>query len=267
VRELIAKIIENDLSDLASKQRGEPILIGKADGQPVTLPRYGANILISGQPGSGKSTLATALLEQIIDRKYQLCLIDPEGNYEALPGCRVVGEEKQAPTMKQIEDALEEPATQVVVNLAAVPQADRPGYFASLIAKIKGLRIRTGRPHWLVLDEAHHMLPSHWAPSSPELVNQLSNLVLITVHPGLVSPAALEKIDIVIVVGRDPKAMLDEFADTVRVAAPETPPVDVEPGEAVVWLRGENRLIAKVKAEPSRSEQRRHKRKYAEGEL
>ncbi len=267
VRELIAKIIENDLSDLASKLRGEPILIGKADGQPVTLPRYGSTILICGQSGSGKSTLATALLEQIIDRRYQLCLIDPEGDYEALAGCRVVGDEKQAPTMKQIEDALEEPATQVVVNLLAASQADRPSYFASLIAEIQGVRIRTGRPHWLVLDEAHHVLPSHWAPSSPELVNQLSNLVLITVHPGHVSPAALEKTNIVIVVGRDSKAMLDEFAQIVHVTAPEAPQGDVEPGEAVVWLRGENRVIAKVKTEASRSEHQRHKRKYAEAEL
>ena len=38
-------------------------------------------------------------------------------------------------------------------------------------------------------------------------------------------------------------------------------------GEALVWLRDENRVIPDLKAEPSRNEHRRHRRKYAEGEL
>lgn len=267
VTELIDKILDNDLSDLAAKLGGESILIGQADGQPVTLPRYGANVLVCGQSGSGKSSLVTGLLERIMDKEYQVCLIDPEGDYEGLQGCRTVGEQKLAPSLKQIKEALEEPETQVVVNLLGVSTADRPDCFASLVAEIQELRIRTGRPHWLVIDEAHHVLPKNWAPSSPELVDQLSNIVLITVHPGHVSPAALSKVNAVIVVGREPKTLLDEFARTIDVAVPDADTRDLERGEALVWVREENRVIPVVKAEPSRSEHHRHKRKYAAGEL
>ena len=142
-----------------------------------------------------------------------------------------------------------------------------PKCFASLIAAIQELRIRTGRPHWLVIDEAHHVLPTDWAPSSPELTEQLSNIVLITVHPGHVSPAALSRINTVIVVGRQPKAILEEFGKTVNAASPDAPSQDLDRGEALVWFRDENRLVPQLKVEPCRNEHQRHRRKYAEGEL
>ena len=198
VVEVIDKLIDDDLSDLASGLRGEPILIGQADSGAVSLARYGRNVLVCGQSGSGKSTLVAGLLERIIDLKYQLCLVDPEGDYENLPGCRTVGDDKHAPSIKQVKEALENPAQNVIVNLVGVSPSERPERFASLIAEIQELRIRTGRPHWLVVDEAHHVLPTDWAPSSPELAEQLSNVLLITVHPGHVSPAALSKINTVI---------------------------------------------------------------------
>lgn len=266
VVELIGEMIEDDLKGLPLKRR-EPILIGKAGEDSITLPRHGANVLICGQSGSGKSTLVTGLVERIMDQKFQLCLVDPEGDYEALPGCRIVGDEKHAPTIKQVKEALQGPSTSVVVNLGAVSQADRPQCFASLIAEIQELRVRTARPHWLILDEAHHVLPSDWAPDSKELVAQLTNLILITVHPGHVSPAALETINTVIVVGREPKMLLDEFAKVIAATLPDTPARDLGSGEALVWFRDQDRLIPNVKTVPSRSEHHRHKRKYAEGEL
>jgi hypothetical protein len=265
--ELIDKLIDTDLSELASGLRGEAILIGNADGRPETLARYGRNVLVCGQSGSGKSTLVTGLLERIIDLDYQICLVDPEGDYENLPGCRTVGDEKQAPSIKQLKEALEEPATQVIVNLVGVSPSDRPDCFASLIAEIQELRIRTGRPHWLVIDEAHQVLPTDWAPSSPELTDQLSNVLLITVHPGHVSRVALSKINTVIIVGREPKAILEQFAEAINIASPEAPARNLDRGEALVWFRDEDRVVPTLKAEPCRSEHNRHRRKYSEGEL
>jgi hypothetical protein len=193
--------------------------------------------------------------------------VDPEGDYENLPGCRTVGDDTQAPSIKQLKQALEEPPAQVIVNLVGVPPSDRPQCFSSLIAEIQELRIRTGRPHWLVVDEAHHVFPTDWAPSSPELAKQLSNVLLITVHPGHVSPEALSKINTVIVVGREPQSFLQEFAQTIGSSPAEGPMRDLDRGEALVWFRDENRLIPAVKVEPARNEHQRHRRKYAEGEL
>ncbi len=165
----------------------------------------------------------TGLVERIMDKNYQICLIYPEGDYESLPGCRAVG--------------------------------DHPG-----------ARLRTGRLHWLIIDEAHHVLPSNWAPSSPELARQLSSTILIRVHPGHVSPAALSGVNIVVVLVAEPQVMLVEFARAIEREPPNIPPHDSSGGEAWVWFCEENRLN-QVRLEPSRSEHHRHKRKHVEGEL
>jgi DNA helicase HerA-like ATPase len=47
---------------------------------------FGPNIMIAGLSGSGKTTLATGILEQLVERGYQFCLLDPEGDYEGFDG-------------------------------------------------------------------------------------------------------------------------------------------------------------------------------------
>jgi len=45
-----------------------------------------------------------------------------------------------------------------------VPASQRPESFARLLAALAEFRVRTGRPHWLVVDEAHHVLPAGRPP-------------------------------------------------------------------------------------------------------
>jgi hypothetical protein len=221
---------------------------------------------LCGQSGSGKSTLVTGLLERIMEKKYQICLVDPEGDYENLQGCRTVGDEKRAPSIEHVKQVLEEPESQVVVNLVGVPAPDRPVYFASLITELQKQRLRSGRPHWLVVDEAHHVLPSEWALTSATMPEEPSNLMLITVHPGHVAPAALRRINTILVVGREPKTLIDEFAKAIDIETPEMENADLPRGEALWWQVEENHAI-RLKLEPSRTEHYRHRRKYAEGQL
>jgi hypothetical protein len=54
-----------------------------------------------------------------------------------------------------------------VVNLMAIPFADRPPFCASLLPHFQEMRRRTGRPHWIVIDEAHHLLPSASVSTQP----------------------------------------------------------------------------------------------------
>jgi len=68
--------------------------------------------------------------------------------------------------------------------------------FSALLPKILEMRSRTARPHCLVIDEAHHLLPPSWSPASDTIPQQLSGTILITVHPERVSPAALALVDV-----------------------------------------------------------------------
>ena len=64
------------------------ILLGKkSDGTAVKLPPYGPNVLIAGPSGSGKSTLTTGIVERLIEKDYQVCIVDPEGDYGTASRC------------------------------------------------------------------------------------------------------------------------------------------------------------------------------------
>ena len=50
----------------------------------------------------------------------------------------------------------------------------------STIAK---LRAETGRPHWMVLDEAHHCMPAKSDAAAVTLPRDLPAVIGVTVHP------------------------------------------------------------------------------------
>jgi hypothetical protein len=152
---------------------------------------YGGPILLAGTSGSGKSTLATGFLERLIEAGYQRCILDPAGDYDAFEGAVALGDRQRAPTVAEALRLLEPSDQHVVVNLLELPLQDRPGFLTAFLAHLHELRARTGRPHWLVADEAHHLLPATWQPAAPALTAAVPGLLLITVHPEQVAPTVL----------------------------------------------------------------------------
>ena len=266
VMELIEKLISNDASNVGAELKRHSLCIGKAESGDVTLPSYGQNVLVCGESGGGKSTVVTGLLERIVDRHYQICLIDPEGDYENLQGFQTVGDEKHAPSLEHVNQVLEAPNAQVIVNLVGVAASDRPTYFASSISKIQARRLQTGRPHWLVIDEAHHVLPSEWALAATAMPAEFCNLMLVSVHPGHVSPTALRKINTVLMIGREPKTFAEEFAGCIQIGIPDMPSADLARGEVLLWSV-DRKEVSVLKVDPPRADHYRHRRKYAEGQL
>ena len=58
-----------------------------------------------------------------------------------------------------VDGPLDQPADNLVVNLIGLPLADRPPFFLTLLPRLLEMRARTGRPHWIVVDEAHLSRP------------------------------------------------------------------------------------------------------------
>ncbi|MBZ5612289.1 MAG: DUF87 domain-containing protein, partial [Acidobacteriia bacterium] len=139
------------------------ILLGRqVDGISVQVAPYGRNILVAGPSGSGKSTFTAGVVERLIEKDYQVCIVDPEGDYGAFGEVVALGNQWRAPSVDEVLSILEDPKINLSVNLLGIPLEDRPGFFAQLVPRLSAMRSRTGRPHWLVLDEAHHMLPDTW---------------------------------------------------------------------------------------------------------
>jgi HAD superfamily hydrolase (TIGR01484 family) len=270
--ELIDLLIATDLAELEPRLGRHHILAGKRedrDGEEVRVVPYGANLLIAGTSGSGKSTLATALMERLAEAKYQFCVIDPEGDYEGLEMATTVGGAKGGPTLDEVPQLLKRPATNAVVNLVGLPIQDRPLFLLTLLPRLQEMRARLGRPHWLVLDEAHHLLPASWQPGTLALppAQAFEGIMMITVHPGMIAPAALAPVNTVVAVGAAPAEVFQEFCRAVGEAPPQVPEAPLETGEVLFWQRRAGGQPVRVRIVPGHADKRRHSRKYAEGEL
>src|SRR5690606_14476861 len=218
VAELIATIIEDDLRELSRAQQRRRLLMGRReDDTPVHIPPAWHNILIAGSSGSGKSTLATGLLERLSKDGYQFCIIDPEGDYEEFEDAIVLGSADHGPSTDEVLTALEKPETSVVVNLIGLPLQDRPALFLGLLPHLQELRSKTGRPHWILVDETHHLLPTDWESAASMLGDGLHSMIYITVHPDWVAPDVLSGVDIVAALGEEPYGTLENFARAVEI--------------------------------------------------
>src|SRR5262249_27876630 len=148
---------------------------------------------------------------------------DPEGDYEDFPGAIVFGSSERAPSIAELVTALAKPDTSIVANLVSLPLQDRPSFFASLLPRLLELRAKSGRPHWILVDETHHLLPSDWQHAPTLLPEQLSSMIYITVHPESVAPAVLKGIDVVAALGETPAEAIRSYCETVRTAVPPLP--------------------------------------------
>ncbi|MEO8250655.1 MAG: HAD family hydrolase [Burkholderiales bacterium] len=268
VVELIDELIANDLQRTSGALPQNLILLGSRDDTaPVHLQPYGHNLLVAGPSGCGKSTLTAGIIERLIEKDYQVCVVDPEGDYGTLRNLVALGNQWRAPSVSEVLSILEDPKVNLSVNLLGIPLQDRPGFFAQLIPNLQAMRARTGRPHWLVLDEAHHMLPVTWGHTASVLPLRLQDTILVTVHPDHMAPAILDAIDIVVAIGHSPDRTMGKFAEATHqpLAWPEG--LIWQPDRVVVWfLRGAEPPFP-MRTERGRSERLRHRRKYAEGHL
>ncbi len=268
VAELIDRIIKTDLAEVEGRLTRHHLLVGPdEDGREVRLPPSGPGVLVAGPSGSGKSTTTTSLLERLVEHRYQFCVIDPEGDYGTLECAIALGSSQNGPAVDEVLQVLAHPDQNAVVNLIGLRLSDRPAFFLKLLPQLLELRARTGRPHWLVVDEAHHLMPVSWESGSPSLAADLQRTVFITVHPDQVHPAALRAVGTVVAVGGSPDETIRTFCKAVSEEPPALAPRALESGEVLLWRRQADEPVRRVRVAPSRTERRRHTRKYAEGEL
>jgi HAD superfamily hydrolase (TIGR01484 family) len=266
--ELIEALLEDDLRGAEGWLERRQVLVGyREDGRQLRVSPYGVNLLLTGPSGGGKSTLASGLLERFSQAGYQYCLVDPEGDHQTREDAVVLGSGREGPEVDEVVQVLTDPRNSVVVNMLGLRLRDRPALFARLLARLRGLRARTGRPHWIVLDEAHHLLPSPWDPAAMVFPRDIESMILITIHPDQVAPAILSAVDMLIAVGESPSPVVEAFARVLGKRAPPIALPALAQGEALVWANRAPEPPFVISIPPAKTVLHRHRRKYAEGEL
>jgi hydroxymethylpyrimidine pyrophosphatase-like HAD family hydrolase len=264
VEELIDRLLQDDLATIEPRRTDRKVALGKRPDTDavVSIEPYGTSLIIAGPSGSGKTTVVRGLVEHIVRNGYQICLIDPEGDYDELDQFVSLGSAARSPEMSEIFQLLEGPDQNVSVNLLGVPLADRPVFFSKLLPKLQELRSSTGRPSWIIIDEAHHLIPKSWDPASSALPEELCQTILVTVQVESVHPAALKSMTGVIAVGPSPEQTLRQFSRAIGIASPLARPPHKK-GVVFLWRVSKGDEVIPVMVQPPAEQIRRHKRKYA----
>ncbi len=268
VCELIDHMLTSDLKEIPLKTPPTFLLGEDRNGNAVTLPAYGIGILLAGTSGGGKTTFATRLIEEMSAAEYQFCILDPEGDYQSAAGDAVMlGNNHQAPSIDEIADLLSKPDRSCVINLLGISLEDRPLFFEKLLPRLQSLRASTGRPHWILIDETHHLLPAEWGTPAQTIPQSLSGFILITVHPHHVAKEILSMVDLIIAIGQHPDETIRTFSETLGEKAPPVSADPLQHGEAYLWSRRPLADPVWIRSKPPKTERIRHLRKYAQGEI
>jgi HAD superfamily hydrolase (TIGR01484 family) len=236
VEELIDKMLADDLRSIESRLARRHLLLGAStDGFEIRLPPYGSNLLVTGTRGGGKSSLAFAFLERLANGGYQYCLVDPDGSYREIEHATSVGHSQRSLDLAAVVQLLQKPAQNTVVDLRSVAVAERSSVFLALVAHLERLRATSGHPHWLIVDDADHLLPSGMPPESLVLPAELDRVALITESPRKLSSVVLAKVNTLAVVGEHPERTIGEFCEAVGRPAPMVPQEPLAVGDVLYW--------------------------------
>ncbi|MFN8498698.1 MAG: DUF5752 family protein [Anaerolineae bacterium] len=181
------------------------LLIGyRGSGSPVRIDPFRlveTNLGIFGASGTGKSWLAGLVAEELLKQKYQVCIIDPEGDYRSLGASpRTVllgGPGAELPSVADVLNVAEWNNVSLVLDLSTYRMDERQAYMADFLRALRGLRARRGQPHYFLVDEIQSFCPPEPGALTDLFLDAMEwgGFSLISYRPSLVAPVILEKLD------------------------------------------------------------------------
>ncbi|QNK80269.1 HAD hydrolase family protein [Nakamurella sp. PAMC28650] len=257
VAELLMGVVTSGEQRPVSDRRQMPIGTFP-DGSPALVPSGNATAIVVGGSGRGKSYLAGLMAEQLIDRRYQILFIDPQGEQSSLrdqPGVDIIKVAVPADARRSVA-GLRSGHT-VVLDLSSVDPDQVPDVLRSLTEPIAALRAESGIPQWIFIDEAHDLMGSA-GPLRTLFDPTAGGHCLITYRPEQLSAEVLADVDIVLSVSPP----IDQVMGTINQPASGLP----------FAVNGQASMLRSDRAESAQpfimatrsSAHQRHQRKYAQ---
>ena len=243
---------------------------GLEDGSAAAIPASQVNVLVTGVAQRGKSYVAGLIAERLIRLGYSVVVIDPEGDHAGLgrlPGVLVAGTGGRLPSPADLARLVRHHSGGVVLDLSAVPTAERIGYLRAAQQELETLRAETGLPHWVIIDEAQVPLArdagTFFEPAA-------TGYCLVTHRPEDLRPEAMLAIDVIIALPGDHEARTADLlaaAGSLSHASAAALLRSVGPGQAVLVDRARPGIGLVFAIGPRETGHMRHWHKYSAGQL
>lgn len=212
VQVLIAGLLSGRIPDYLPRPNRRLLLGHRTSKAPVHLDPFAlvnGNLGIFGTSNDdkdcGRLNLITSLAEKLSKREYQLCIIDPKGDYRdlkmetgtGLPSQFLGGPNTHLPPVTDVIGFCENNHAHIVLDLSMHTTAERTTYVRELLPATQSLRARLGRPHWFLIEDIHSLCP----PNRSQLIDLLLNNLqaggfgLASDRPSQVPPTLLESLD------------------------------------------------------------------------
>ncbi len=204
VRMFVTALLAGRIPDRKVRLDRRLLLGYRADGKPMHLDPFAlveGNLGIFGASLSGKSWLAGLLAEKILKQGYQVCIIDPEGDYRGLrafPHSLVLGGvSAQLPPVVDVVTFVEYGGLSLVLDLSMDGTEERTAYVTDLVRALRALRAQRGQPHWFLIDELQHFCPSEKCELTDLILDMMKEggFGLVSYRPSEVAPSILEALD------------------------------------------------------------------------
>jgi hydroxymethylpyrimidine pyrophosphatase-like HAD family hydrolase len=231
--EIAHRILSEDVSDAVPRHR---LLLGRdAAGNDVILHPFQDSLLILGPVGSGKRAVCRSLLDRLNALDYQCCVIAAEVSEgsslsRGLVSC---GSPHEVPRLNDVMGVIEQPDVGVFVNVAGLSVDARAAFTEALLLQLQALHDRAGRPHVILILDAHAQFPLGGVPQATGRLSEIT-LIYTTTAAQMVPSNVLAAFKKVIRIG-EPSLLLDDGF----VSANATPLIleDVPGVPAVLLLR------------------------------
>lgn len=263
VVELIEKMLREDAEIVPPSRRGIS-LSGDVSDVPSCWLTPQDSLLVVGGSGSGKSRFATLLVERMINRGFSVCVLDPEGEYGALEGTVAIGDEFQAGSIAEAVRLLAR-GVNVAFGTVAITLDARRQLFEHLVPQLVALKRARARPHWLIVDEAHHYLPSSCEKTGRTLIKEGDGLVLATIDPAWLPPKVVAAMDYIVAFGSTAVNLLSRCPGTTLPSMSSIPTPG--PDQALLWSRAAPNEVRLIRVDAPRHRHERHRGKYALGNV
>jgi hydroxymethylpyrimidine pyrophosphatase-like HAD family hydrolase len=195
---IVGPVLEDRLAVQHSPRHRIALGWGATTSEPISIPARRINVLIHGDPHSGKSWLAGALVERLVAARYAVCVIDPEGDYRVLsrlPGVAWAEVFEAADVDRALDHLQHVPTASAVLDLSTVSHAEKVDLIGRALRRIREIRRQVGRPHWVLVDEAHYLLHGGGI-ASDALGLEDRGFCFVTYRPRWLRPAITEAVDV-----------------------------------------------------------------------